>query len=186
MAKVHIIPQGVGIGLSIRELLRQAYLFSALVLVRPLIERAAVISYLHVHPEALAAWGNGWRHRERLSLAAMMETMTGGNATQDDAQRIVSAHNYIVHGDPLSCYHNLVHLADGDIGYATGKMLQNPELCDAIAMESQCYLIVLGGRMAAIFPEVAVPPMAETLEEFGQQVDRKGLGSADAPPSSSS
>ncbi len=170
-AACQIIPQGIGIGLSIRELLRQAYLFSALVLVRPLIERAAVISYLHVHPEALVAWGNGWRYCERPSLATMMQTMAGENATQDDAQRIVSAHNHIVHGDPLSCYHNLVHLTDGDIGYATGKVLQNPELCDAIAMESQCYMIVLAGRMAAIFPEVAVPPMAETFDEYGQHED---------------
>lgn len=185
-AACQIIPQGIGIGLSIRELLRQAYLFSALVLVRPLIERAAMISYLHVHPEALAAWGSGWRHRERPSLAAMMGTMAGGNATQNDAQRIVSAHNHIVHGDPLSCYHNLVHLPDGDIGFATGKMLQNPGLCDAIAMESQCYMIVLGGRMAAIFPEVSVPPMAESLDEGGQRIDGEGLGSVGASPSPSS
>ena len=46
-----IIPQGVSIALSIRELIRQAYLLSALILIRPLIERAAIISYLDVHPD---------------------------------------------------------------------------------------------------------------------------------------
>lgn len=167
-AACQIIPQGIGIALSIRELLRQAYLFPALVLVRPLIERAAVISYLHIHPEALGAWETGWRHKERPSLGVMMQAMAG-TATQDDAQKIVSAHNHIVHGDPLSCYNNLVNLPDGDLGYASGKMLEKPDLCDGIAMEAQCYLIVLGGRMTAIFPEVHIPPMIEEPEQKGQQ-----------------
>jgi hypothetical protein len=167
-AACQIIPQGIGIALSIRELLRQAYLFPALVLVRPLIERAAVISYLHIHPEALGAWESGWRHGERPSLAVMMQVMAG-TGTQDDAQKIVSAHNHIVHGDPLSCYHNLVNLPDGDFGYATGKMLEKPDLYDEIAMETQCYLIVLGKRMAAIFPEVHMPRMVEEPEDQAQQ-----------------
>jgi hypothetical protein len=37
-------PQGISLALSIRELIRQGYLFAALVLVRPLIERAVRIS----------------------------------------------------------------------------------------------------------------------------------------------
>ena len=40
-AAAQIIPQGISLALSVRELIRQGYLFGALVLVRPLIERAA-------------------------------------------------------------------------------------------------------------------------------------------------
>src|SRR5258705_250823 len=58
-AGCQIIPQGVSIALSIRELIRQAYLLSALILVRPLIERAAVVSYLDTHTAAVADWGRG-------------------------------------------------------------------------------------------------------------------------------
>ncbi len=74
-AASQIIPQGVSIGLSIRELLRQGYLFSAFVLVRPLIERAAIISYLVRHPEAVQHWKSGWKLGERPSLRRMLDAM---------------------------------------------------------------------------------------------------------------
>jgi len=159
-AACQIIPQGIGIALSIRELIRQAYLFSALVLVRPLIERAAVISYLDTHPEAVSLWEDGWRHGKRPSLATMLASMAGGVPVAE-AQEICSAHNHMVHGDPLSCYNNLIGLADGGVGYASGKILDNPSLCDQVAMESQCYLIVLSARMSSIFPDVELEKVPE-------------------------
>ena len=61
-AACQIVPHGVSIALSIRELIRQAYLLSAQVLMRPLIERTAVISYLHANPEAVELWKDGWKH----------------------------------------------------------------------------------------------------------------------------
>ena len=159
-AACQIIPQGINIALSIRELIRQAYLFPALVLMRPLIERAAIISYLHSQPAAIELWQNGWKYRERPSLAKMLQTM-GGQINQQYAQNICSVHNHIVHGDPISSYYNLINLSDGAIGYASGKILNHPDMCDEIAMEAQCYLVVLAQRMALIFPEVDVPPMAD-------------------------
>jgi hypothetical protein len=152
-AGCQIIPQGISIALSIRELIRQAYLFSALILVRPLIERAAVVSYLDSHPDAVAEWESGWRHGARPSLATMLASMAGG-VPISDAQKICSAHNHMIHGDPLSCCNNLIALPGGAAGYASSKILNNPKLCDEIAMESQCYLIVLSGRMSSIFPNV--------------------------------
>jgi hypothetical protein len=155
-AACQVIPQGISIALSIRELIRQAYLFSALVLMRPLIERAAVISYLDENPDAVSLWETGWKNRDRPSLARMIKAMAG-SVSQEDAQRVCSAHNHIVHGDPMSCYQNLVHLPPGGVGYASGKILDNAELCDAIAMEAQCYLVVVAGRMSRIFPDVQIP-----------------------------
>ncbi len=150
-AACQILPQGVGIALSIRELIRQAYLFSALILVRSLIERAAVVSYLDTHPSAVSEWENGWRYRERPKLATMLASMAGGVPVAE-AQKICDAHNHMVHGDPLSCCNNLITLPDGAAGYASGKILNNRELCDEVAIESQCYLVVLSGRMSSIFP----------------------------------
>ena len=43
-----VIPQAISLTLSIRELIRQGYLFGAHVLVRPLVERAAILLYLHL------------------------------------------------------------------------------------------------------------------------------------------
>ncbi len=152
-AACQIIPQGISIALSIRELLRQAYLFSALVLMRPLIERAAVVSYVDTHPDAVSLWEDGWRHRDRPSLAAMLASMAGPVPIQE-AQNICSIHNHLVHGDPFSSYSNLIGLPDGNVGYASGKMLDNRDLCDQVAMEAQCYLIVLSARMSSVFPDV--------------------------------
>ena len=158
-AACQIIPQGISIALSIRELIRQGYLFSALILMRPLIERAATVSYLDINPEAVSLWKNGWLYSKRPGLADRMASMAGG-VPVNEAKNIVNAHNSMVHGDPLSCYHNLVVLPDGDVGYASGKILNNPDLCGDIAMECQCYMIVLTGRMSNIFPNVRLnrPP----------------------------
>jgi len=76
-AACQIVPQGINLSLSIRELVRQGYLFAAVVLMRPLIERAAIISYLHERPEEVDLWQDGWRYRERPSLAEMLATMHG-------------------------------------------------------------------------------------------------------------
>jgi hypothetical protein len=152
-AACQIIPQGINLALSIRELVRQGYLFAAVVLMRPLIERAAIISYLHEHPEAVNLWKDGWRFKERPSLAKMLTTMKGDTKVSA-AQEICSTFNHIIHGDPIGSSFNLVELGDGGLGYSVGKVLNAPELCDFICFQSYCYLIVLMSMMAACFPEV--------------------------------
>src|SRR3989344_9204142 len=82
-AVCQIIPQGISISLSIRELIRQAYLFSALILIRPLIERDAIISYLNIHPEKVDLWEKGWIHGSRPSLAELQKEMSGGREKQE-------------------------------------------------------------------------------------------------------
>jgi hypothetical protein len=157
-AACQIIPQGISLALSIRELIRQGYLFSALVLMRPLIERAAIISYILLHPDAVATWDRGWRFRERPPLSTMLDAMAGSVDPQM-AKQICEEYGHIVHGDPISARSNLVHLGDGDFGYAVSKILNNPALCDDIAVQGQCYLVVLSGRMMQCFPEVRPPEL---------------------------
>ena len=155
-AACQIIPQGINLALSIRELVRQGYLFPAVVLMRPLIERAAIISYLHERPEEVRLWQNGWRYRERPSLATMLATMHG-EADTDQAKQICDTLNHVVHGDPIGSSFNLVDLGSGGLGYAVGKALSQPDLCDFICFQSYCYLIVLMGRTAGCFPGVRGP-----------------------------
>ena len=45
-----VIAQSLSITLSIRELIRQGYLFGAHVLLRALVERAAILLYLNLYP----------------------------------------------------------------------------------------------------------------------------------------
>ena len=151
-AACQIIPQGINLALSIRELVRQGYLFAAAVLMRPLIERAAIISYLHEKPEEVSLWQNGWKYSERPSLAKMLATMNEEVDTKQ-AQEICNTFNSLTHGDPMGSAFNLVSLTSGGLGYSVGKALNEPEFCDFICYQSYCYLIVIMGRMAGCFPE---------------------------------
>jgi len=151
-AACQIIPQGINLALTIRELIRQGYLFGALVLMRPLIERTAIISYLHSYPDEVEAWKAGWEHRDRPHLDKMLETMRDKHDISE-AKQICEIFNHIVHGDPVGSTWNLVHLSDGSLGYSVGKVINDPELCDFICFQSYCYLIVLMGMMAACFPK---------------------------------
>lgn len=150
-AACQIIPQGINLALTIRELVRQGYLFGALVLMRPLIERAANISYLYNNPDKVEVWQGGWQHGERPSLSTMLETMSG-DADIKVAKQICETFSHVVHGDPVGSQWNLVHLTDGGLGYSVGKVIDDPELCDFICFQTYCYLIVLMGMMAACFP----------------------------------
>jgi hypothetical protein len=71
-----LVPQTITLALSIRELLRQGYLFGAKVLIRPLTERAVTMLYLWKNPAALQVWDDGWKHNERPNLQRMIEYLS--------------------------------------------------------------------------------------------------------------
>jgi len=57
-------------------LVRTGYLFSAEILLRPLIERVAVISYLmHIGDKALDLWEQGWPYKTRPPLSKMLDSI---------------------------------------------------------------------------------------------------------------
>ncbi len=157
-AACQIIPQGVNLALTIRELIQQGYLFGALVLMRSLIERAATISYLFRKPAKLTLLQSGWNYNgkdRRPSLKELVEVM-GPNFPGDAtiAQRVVDLFNHITHGDPIGATWNLIHLSDGALGYSVSKVVDDPDLCDFICFQSLCYLIVLKSMRDAIFVQV--------------------------------
>jgi len=160
-AACEIIPQGINLALSIRELVRQAYLFGAAVLMRPLIERAAIISYLHTHLDKVGIWQRGWQHRERPSLREMLSTMSS-KCDIHAAQAICDSFNPVVHGSPGAASWNLIDLGDRGMGYSVSKVIDRPDLCDSICFQAYCYLIVLMAMMSACFPDASQPSPAES------------------------
>jgi hypothetical protein len=80
-----------------------------------------------------------------------------GEADIDQAKQICDTFNHLVHGDPIGSSFNLVDLGSRGLGYAVGKALSEPALCDFICFQSYCYLIVLMGRTAGCFPGVHSP-----------------------------
>lgn len=152
-AACEVIPQGINLALSTRELIRQGYLFGAVVLLRSLVERAAIISYLRSNPNTVSVWKAGWDYRARPSLADMLSVMNT-QSSKDEIRKVTQTLNHIVHGDPAGAKFNLVGLDDDAWGFAIGKNLTDPQLCDFICEQAMCYLIVLAANMAACFPEV--------------------------------
>lgn len=151
-AAIQLIPQGISLALSIRELIRQGYLFGAVVMLRPLMERAAIISYLQKNPSAIALWNDGWKYRERPSLASMIDTVSDSKVDLQEAKQLCETLNHLVHSDPSGSDYNLAQLGEVGSGYAPSKMLSNPELSDFICSLAVCWLVVLLGMMCACFP----------------------------------
>ncbi len=160
-AACQVVPQGINLALSIRELIRQGYLFAALVLIRPLIERAAIISYICDHPEAVEKWKGGWRFRERPPLSTMLHSMAPSGVDFEVAKDICEHYGHIVHGDPVSAEWNRIPLDDGSLGYAVGKVLNHSSLCDELALQGWAYLRILIARTMNCFPEVKPPSRGE-------------------------
>ena len=152
-AACQIIPQGISIALSIRELVRQGYLFGALVLMRSLLERATTILYLHHNPDKIKLWNDGWRYNERPSLSEML-TAIGKDKFPNIGSTITPTYNSLTHGDPESAFWNLIRTEDGNVGYGVSKIIDNPSLCDKICLEGSTWLLVLISTAAGIFPNL--------------------------------
>ena len=88
VAATEIIPQGVSIALSIRELVRQGYLYSAAILIRPLVERTGTIQYLQQHQDAVELWRSGWPRHAQPTFQQLLDTLHPGREAADyDALR---------------------------------------------------------------------------------------------------
>jgi hypothetical protein len=148
-----LVPQTISLALSIRELIRQGYLFGAKVLIRPLTERAVTILYLFSNPSGVQLWDEGWDYRRRPSLQQMMEYLNqqllhGKYASMKGA---TYALNSATHGDPFSARWNIVFSEDGAPVFLPSKNLHSPELADEICAEAIPWLAATMGMMSAAF-----------------------------------
>jgi hypothetical protein len=163
-AACQVIPNGFSLALAIRELIRTGYLFSAEILLRPLMERAAVISHLmRCGEEALDLWEKGWPHKTRPSLSLMLDSINdysdfeqGGEVNKfvDYAKETVKHFNSIIHADPVGLDTNIGLTPSGVVGYLSAANLNNPKLCDRICHHSVIYLTLLMKRSAEILPNI--------------------------------
>lgn len=154
VAATEIIPQGVSIALSIRELVRQAYLYSAAILIRPLAERAGTIRYLQRHPDAVTAWRSGWPRRSQPTLEELLNLLHPSRE-ESDYEALRTLLNKLVHSDPAGSAYNMLRRADGVPIFSSGKVLDNPTLCDAVCAAGWCYLKMLTSTTLEIFPDAA-------------------------------
>lgn len=160
VAATQLIPSALSISLSTRELIRQAYLLSAQILLRPLLERCATLAYLIENPNAVDIWHRGWTWNERpnlkrrLAAMAPVETsvvLNNRRATVNDVDELVDHLNSLVHGDPHSALAGAIVRDDGSPGYSVGKDVGSPGRADLIAEEVYWRLSYLHVRTNQVF-----------------------------------
>ncbi len=150
-----VIPQSISLALSIRELIRQGYLFGAHVLKRSLIERVTILLYLHHYPVKISLWDDGWNHRAAPSLAKMFEEINNKEESKLEVKgyKLTAPLNSLVHGKPDSARWNSIITGDGKYGSAPSKMLSSPSLCDELCADILPWLTIIPTMMCAYFPE---------------------------------
>lgn len=148
-----VIPQALSIMLSIRELIRQGYLFGAYVLLRALVERAAILQYLDLFPDEIDRWNQGW-HQDAPGLAKMFAAIQAKQQRNPTVpgRNLTASMNSLVHAKPDSAPWNLVPLDEQRVGHAVSKILNRPELCDELCADVIPWVAVIQGMMAAYFP----------------------------------
>lgn len=153
-AACELIPQTISIALSIRELLRQGYVFSAVILLRPMLERLALLIYLRDYPGAVDAWHSGWSRKEQPSFKALMDHLIKSNdksATDAESIEFSALLHKVVHPDPAAALWNMTE-RDGKPAFASGKLLDAPEACEFCAAFTQrCLSHAISGALV-IFP----------------------------------
>lgn len=120
-----VIAQALSITLSIRELIRQGYLFCAHVLLRALVERSAILLYLHLYPEEIVRWNRDWHQQDAPGLAKMFDAIQS-KWQRDSAIRgrdLTAAMNSLLHAKPDSAPWNLVSMGETGVGHAVSKIL---------------------------------------------------------------
>lgn len=152
LAACQLIPQAISLALSIRELVRQGYLFGALVLIRPLVERSATLTFLHRNPDEIELWNRGWNHNEAPNLAKMLNSL-GKDQFPKIGPEITRPFNSIIHGKPDSAKWSVIDFEDGQFGHGPSKILNNPRLCDEICMDASVWLSSVLVLMLEVFDE---------------------------------
>jgi hypothetical protein len=148
-----LAPQTISLALSIRELIRQGYLFGAKVLVRPLTERAVTIFYLFNNPGALDIWGDGWDYKKRPNLKGMLEHLNQQvlHGKYSNLKGLTHSLNSATHGDPLSAQWNVVLRDDGVPVFLPSKNLSSPGLADEVCADVIPWVVTTMGVMCAAF-----------------------------------
>lgn len=143
-AAAQLVPQAVSIALSIRELIRQGYLFSAGLLLRPLIERVGTVEYLRLHPDAVEAWHAGWPRKEQPCLQELLEVISqGGEASSDELKSFATTLHKLIHPDPTGGLWNMITHENGQPAFSSGKIFDDARLCDFVSVTACRFLVTV-------------------------------------------
>ena len=166
-AIAQVLPNTFAVLHALKSLLSEGHLFGAELLLRPLLERVALISYLSKKkPESLKLWNDGWLHSKRPTIRYMIETITepqidlskyGANET--NLRRIflelVDEMNSIVHPSPRTANRTAVSM-DGGENYMlySGANPQNHVYIEHISLTALGLVSALVQEIGIALPEI--------------------------------
>lgn len=155
-AAADLAPSACSLAFSIRELVRQAYLLGARILLRPLVERVATLAYRADHEDAVDLWHAGWPHKTHPSLATRLASLGGaGVAMPDDVAAAfdrIRDYNSMVPRRPAQRA-QLRRAAGGRrSGLRGSKDVASPARADGICRQASAFVMVLTVRCAEILP----------------------------------
>lgn len=150
--------QAISIALSIRELIRQGYLFGAHVLLRPLVERSMILLYIYQFPTEIRHWNNGWKQGEAPGLPKMIDKFAakGAGAPYVKGSEMLKSMNSLLHSKPDSAYYNLAPAGEDRVEFASSKILNRPELCDSLCADVIPQLAIVGAMLNNYFPNASL------------------------------
>jgi len=159
----YIIPNAVQISLSIRELIRSGYLFSAKILIRSLVERVLVISVFQKKPEKIEKWLKTKGTNNKPSYAEMLESIEEFKRFSEiegvDMITLIKGYiddlHSVVHVDVLGLHQNTLLTSEGELRYLSGADHNNPLLADEVCQQTLIFITLLMSRIAQIFPEIS-------------------------------
>ncbi|ARC95127.1 hypothetical protein B6A42_27340 (plasmid) [Vibrio coralliilyticus] len=145
--------QTLNLAFSLRELIRQGYLFGALTLERSLAERAVILLYLKDKPGDIKLWEAGWNtnhNNKKLrapSFAKMIAVVGDGKF-----KGATSGLNDIVHGKPASIFRGAI-VGNSCYTASPSKTLNNTKECDELCASVTSWLVCLLAMICHFFPD---------------------------------
>lgn len=106
------------------------------------------------HPEALTAWRSGWPRRAQPSLDELLAVLHPAAAT-DTHESLRTMMHKLVHSDPAGSVYNMFRRDDGALVFPSGKIIDQPAMCDVVSAAGHLYLECLVAIAVEIFPPPA-------------------------------
>lgn len=169
-AAVQLLAPAYSIGFAIETLISTRHLFAAELLLRPLIERIAVLNFLHAEGEtALGVWERGWepKDKDRPRIRRLLDYVPE-LAREPDGLAKPSADDFksytlrrlhaIVHPDPVGSLRCLSPDADGEtFRMISGPMVDNQVRVDEVATLAFIFVSALLKVTERTFPHANWP-----------------------------
>lgn len=113
-------------------------------MLRPLIERVGLVEYLRVHPEAVQSWHSGWPRCDQPPFKTLLEIIGQNEArSADDLRFFSNVLHKLIHPDPAGALWNMITREDGKPAFSSGKILNDPELCDFVSVTGSRFLLLV-------------------------------------------